>query len=171
MAAQQQRRRVQAIAAGVIAAFLCTGAAAQSETGSGIAGFWSMRFGPMPPGRSPSAVESELMAGFPDDVVILGDAGATEFPPGDYGGLAIHESLREAARDYDPGTQTTVAAEPGTLHWTTTVLRRDRAVGCGCALPGSICSARIRAIARSSARWFAASSLCARLSCPCPSSR
>jgi hypothetical protein len=119
MAAQQQRRRVQAIAAGVIAAFLCTGAAAQSETGSGIAGFWSMRFGPMPPGRSPSAVESEMMAGFPDDVVILGDAGATEFPPGDYGGLAIHESLREAARDYDPGTQTTVALTckpPGVIY-------------------------------------------------------
>ena len=97
------------VAAGLIAVLLCTAASAQSESGHGIAGFWSMRFGPMPPGREPSPAEAELMAGFPADVVVLGDAGVTEFPPGDYGGLEIHESLREAALDYDPEAQTTVA--------------------------------------------------------------
>jgi len=68
-----------------------------------------MCFGPLPPRREPTPTEAELMASFPDDVVLLGDAGVTEFDPGDYGGLDIHASLREAARDYDPEAQTTVA--------------------------------------------------------------
>ncbi|MGD8340375.1 MAG: hypothetical protein PVH89_06300 [Gammaproteobacteria bacterium] len=75
----------------------------------GIAGFWNMSFGPAPPRRPPTPVERDLMASFPDDVVVLADAGVAEFPPGDYGGLQVHESLREAARDYDPRAQTTVA--------------------------------------------------------------
>ena len=81
---------------------------AQSPDGHGIAGFWSLS-GPMVPRRPPSATESELMAFFPDDAVVLADAGATEFPPGDYGGLAVHETLREAAKSYDPEQQTTVS--------------------------------------------------------------
>lgn len=68
-----------------------------------------MGFGAMPPRRNPTATESELMAHFPADVIVLSDTGLTEFPPGDYGGLAIHDSLVEAARNYDPEAQTTVA--------------------------------------------------------------
>lgn len=90
-------------------AALCTTAAAQAPEGHGIAGFWSMSFGPMPPRRDPSPTEAELMAYFPEDIVVLGDTGLTEFPPGDYGGLAIREPLREAAKGYDPEAQTTVA--------------------------------------------------------------
>jgi hypothetical protein len=84
-------------------------AAAQSDLGHGIAGFWNMGFGPMPPRRSPTPTEAALMANFPDDTIVLGDTGVTEFPPGDYGGLAIHAPLVEAAKDYDPELQTTVA--------------------------------------------------------------
>jgi hypothetical protein len=41
--------------------------------------------------------------------VLLADAGATEFPPGDYGGLPVHANLREAAKTYDPENQTDVS--------------------------------------------------------------
>jgi hypothetical protein len=63
----------------------------------------------VPPRRAPTATEAELMAHLPEDVVLLGDTGVVEFDPGEYGGLAINEALREAARDYDPEAQTTVA--------------------------------------------------------------
>ncbi len=81
----------------------------QATEGHGISGFWSPGFGPTPPRRPPTPVEAQLMQNFPEGVVVLADVGATEFPPGDYGGLAIHESLREAAKTYNPEDQTTVA--------------------------------------------------------------
>lgn len=84
-------------------------ASAQAPDGHGIAGFWSMARGPMPPRRDPTPAEAALMERFPDDAVVLGDSGLTEFPPGDYGGLAVHERLREAAKDYNPEAQTTVS--------------------------------------------------------------
>lgn len=90
-------------------AMLVATASAQSPEGHGIAGFWSMSFGPTPPRRSPTPTESELMAYFPDDAIVLADAGSTEFPPGDYGGLAVRDGLREAAKSYDPEVQTTVS--------------------------------------------------------------
>jgi hypothetical protein len=82
---------------------------AQSATGHGISGFWNPSFGPTPPRRQPTPTEAQLMERFPAGTVVLGDAGVAEFPPGDYGGLAIHASLREAAKDYDPRAQTTVS--------------------------------------------------------------
>jgi hypothetical protein len=84
-------------------------AAAQAPQGHGIAGFWNMGFGRMPPLRAPTATEAMLMESFPDDVVVLGDTGLNEFAPGDYGGLAIRDALVDAAKDYDPEAQTTVA--------------------------------------------------------------
>jgi hypothetical protein len=95
--------------AAFVSAVLAAGAAAQAPEGHGIAGFWSMSPGAMPPRREPTATERELMAHFPDEAVVLADSGPTEFPPGDYGGLAVHEHLREAAKDYDPEAQTTVS--------------------------------------------------------------
>lgn len=92
-----------------LALALSTPAFAQSPQGHGIAGFWNMSFGPNPPRRDPSPTESALMQSFPDDTVVLGDAGVAEFAPGDYGGLAIHPALVEQAKDYDPEAQTTVA--------------------------------------------------------------
>jgi hypothetical protein len=86
-----------------------TTAGAQSPEGHGIAGFWNLGFGAAPPRRNPTPVESELMAEFPEGTIVLGDAGAVEFPPGDYGGLPVHAALVEAARDYDPEAQTTVS--------------------------------------------------------------
>jgi hypothetical protein len=84
-------------------------AAAQLLVNHGIAGFWNMGFGPMAPSRNPTPIEAELMAHFPDGTVVLTDTGLTEFPPGDYGGLDIHDELVEAAKDYDPESQTTVS--------------------------------------------------------------
>jgi hypothetical protein len=103
--------RVAALAALAVAAgvSLTATAAAQAPEGHGIAGFWNMGFGPMPPRRDPTPTEAALMAAFPDDIVVLGDAGLTELQPGDYGGLAIDESLVEAAKGYDPEAQTTVS--------------------------------------------------------------
>lgn len=91
------------------AVVLGTTATAQSSVQHGIAGFWNMGFGAMPPRREPTPTEAELMAYFPEDIVVLGDSGLTEFEPGNYGGLAVRDSLVEAARDYDPEAQTTVA--------------------------------------------------------------
>lgn len=79
---------------------------AQSPEGHGIAGFWSMLPGPTPPRREPTPAEAELIALFPDGAVLLADAGVAEFPAGDYGGLEVHASLREAAKRYDPENQT-----------------------------------------------------------------
>ena len=84
-------------------------ASAQAPSGHGIAGFWNPSFGATPPRRNATPAEAELMRQFPEDVVLLADAGAVEFPPGDYGGLAIRAELVEAAKDYDPEKQTTVA--------------------------------------------------------------
>jgi hypothetical protein len=100
-------------------AVLVATASAQSPAGHGIAGFWSMTFGPTPPRRSPTPTEAELMASFPDDAIVLADAGSTEFPPGDYGGLAVRDNLREAAKSYDPRAQTTVSLtcrSPGLIY-------------------------------------------------------
>ena len=94
-------------------------ATAQSPDGHGIGGFWQMAFGALPPRREPTEVEAALMAYFPDDAVVLADSGSTEFPPGDYGGLGVHEQLREAARDYDPNAQRTVSTTcraPGVIY-------------------------------------------------------
>lgn len=100
-----------AVTGGIACAVLTLGptATAQTPDGHGIAGFWNMSFGATPPRRQPTPTEAELMAHFPDDIVLLGDAGVTEFDPGEYGGLDIHPELIEAARDYDPYAQTTVA--------------------------------------------------------------
>jgi hypothetical protein len=94
---------------GAIVAAPATKLAAQSAEPRGIAGYWSMSFGATPPRRMATAAEAALMDYFPDDAVVLADAGSTEFPPGEYGGLAIHDSLREAAKGYDPEQQTTVS--------------------------------------------------------------
>jgi hypothetical protein len=102
--------RMALAALGVAIAFsVATPAAAQSPQAHGIAGFWNMGFGPMPPRRDPTPTEAALAAYFPDDIVLLGDSGLTEFAPGDFGGLAVNDSLVEAAKDYDPAAQTTVA--------------------------------------------------------------
>jgi hypothetical protein len=82
---------------------------AQAPQGHGIAGFWSMAPGPTPPRRAATPAEAELLAQIREGALLLADAGATEFPPGDYGGLNVHASLREAARDYDPENQTDVS--------------------------------------------------------------
>jgi len=103
------RAKPLARGAALAAVALAASAAAQAPDGHGIAGFWTMAPGPMPPRRDPTAAEAALMAHFPDDAVVLADSGATEFPPGDYGGLAVHEHLREAAKGYDPSAQTTVS--------------------------------------------------------------
>jgi len=92
---------------------------AQSPQGHGIAGFWTLEPGPMPPRRAPTPAEAELIAHFPEGTVLLADAGAFEFPPGDYGGLDVHEHLREAAKGYDPGDQTDVSLTcrpPGVIY-------------------------------------------------------
>jgi hypothetical protein len=109
MTARTTRAVSAALAIAAAAILLGSVATAQAPEPHGLAGFWNMGFGPMPPRRDATPAERELMAHFPNDVVLLGDSGLTEFPPGDYGGLDIHADLREAALDYDPEAQTTVA--------------------------------------------------------------
>lgn len=92
---------------------------AQAEQGHGIAGFWSLAPGPMPPRREARPAEAELIARIREGAVLLGDAGAVEFPPGDYGGLNVHAPLREAAKSYDPENQTDVSLTcrpPGVIY-------------------------------------------------------
>jgi hypothetical protein len=108
--------RIAWLAAGMA---LAAAAPAQSPEGHGIAGFWSLSFGAVPPRRNPTAAEAALMAEFPEGTVLLGDSGAVEFAPGDYGGLPIRESLREAAKSYDPAAQTDVSLtcrSPGLIY-------------------------------------------------------
>jgi hypothetical protein len=102
-------RNVLAFVAGLVVAAPAAQIGAQSPEPHGIAGFWSMSFGATPPRRAPTAAEAALMDYFPEDAIVLADAGSSEFPPGDYGGLAVHANLREAAKDYDPENQTTVS--------------------------------------------------------------
>jgi hypothetical protein len=82
---------------------------AQSAQGHGLAGFWSMAPGPTPPRRAATPEEAELIARFSKGTVVLADAGVTEFPPGEYGGLDVNASRREAAKGYDPEKQTDVS--------------------------------------------------------------
>ncbi|HEY8521279.1 MAG TPA: hypothetical protein VIN61_14460 [Gammaproteobacteria bacterium] len=92
---------------------------AQAQQGHGIAGFWSLSPGPMPPRRDPTPAEAELIAQLPEGTVLLADSGVNEFPPGEYGGLDVHESLREAAKGYDPEKQTDVSSTcrpPGLIY-------------------------------------------------------
>ena len=92
---------------------------AQSAQGHGIAGFWSMAPGPTPPRRAATPAEAELLKQVREGAVLLADAGATEFPPGDYGGLNVRASLREAAKSYDPESQTDVSLTcrpPGVIY-------------------------------------------------------
>jgi hypothetical protein len=114
------RRVVTALAACAAALAAAPGSLrAQSPQGHGIAGFWSMAPGPTPPRRAATPVEAELIAQLPEGAVLLADAGATEFPPGDYGGLNVHASLREAAKGYDPTNQTDVSSTcrpPGVIY-------------------------------------------------------
>lgn len=108
-----------ALAVGGVAASLVIPLAAQSPQPRGIAGFWSMAPGPTPPRRPPTPAESALMEQFSAGALVLADAGATEFPPGNYGGLAVHERLREAAKSYDPENQTDVSLTcrpPGVIY-------------------------------------------------------
>ena len=65
--------------------------------------------GATPPRRAATPEEAELIAHFPQGAVLLADAGASEFPPGEYGELEVHASLREAAKNYDPENQTDVS--------------------------------------------------------------
>jgi hypothetical protein len=110
---------VFAAVAGLAVMFAAPSAIAQSPQGHGIAGFWSMQFGATPPRRAATPAEAELLAHVQEGAVLLADAGATEFPPGDYGGLPVHASLREAALDYDPENQTDVSLTcrpPGVIY-------------------------------------------------------
>src|SRR6187549_4022641 len=94
--------RVLSALAACAAAVTTASVYAQSPQGHGIAGFWSMAPGPTPPRRAATPVEAELIKQIREGAVLLADAGATEFPPGDYGGLNVRASLREAAKTYDP---------------------------------------------------------------------
>jgi hypothetical protein len=84
-----------------------------------ISGFWTIDFGAAPPRRPPTEVEKSLMDRFPTGTIVLGDSGAVEFRPGDYGGVEIDPALREAAKNYDPDVQRTVATTckpPGVIY-------------------------------------------------------
>lgn len=111
------RHRLAAVACLAITASVP--ALAQRADAPDLSGFWSIDFGPTPPRREPTDIERSLMDRFAPGTVVLGDSGATEFPPGDYGGLEINAALREAATRYDPDVQRTVATTckpPGVIY-------------------------------------------------------
>lgn len=82
---------------------------AQHAADHGIGGFWMVNFGPMPPLREPSETEAAMIAALRDDAVLLADSGLVEFELGQYGGLDIHDSLVEAAEDFDPLAQASIS--------------------------------------------------------------
>jgi hypothetical protein len=107
---QSRRFRVCSDVAAVLALMsIAAVSLAQSRSDHGLAGFWMVSFGPMPPLREPSETEAALLSDLPDDAVLLADSGLVEFPLGDYGGLDVHDDLVEAARDYDPNAQRSVS--------------------------------------------------------------
>jgi hypothetical protein len=92
---------------------------AQDQADHGIAGFWMVSFGPMPPLRDASPTEADMLAELGDDAVLLADSGLVEFDLGQYGGLDIHDVLVEEARDYDPlavRSVSTTCRAPGLIY-------------------------------------------------------
>jgi hypothetical protein len=74
-----------------------------------LSGYWLIPFSPLPPNREATPLERSLIELLDDDALLLADSGLKEFPPGDYGGLAVRPELVAAARNYDPEVQRAVS--------------------------------------------------------------
>jgi hypothetical protein len=82
---------------------------ADSATVPDLSGYWMITFDPIPPMREPTPEEQAFLDGLAPNAIVLGDSGLPEFAPGDYGGLAMHQSALDAASAYDPEQVRTVA--------------------------------------------------------------
>jgi hypothetical protein len=67
-----------------------------------LSGFWFLH-------RGKSEHMPELISKLAPNTVILDDVGAPEFPPGEYGGLKVKPAALEAAKQWDPQEEQSVA--------------------------------------------------------------
>jgi hypothetical protein len=91
--ARATRLRLTAVLACIFNFALCiSDAGAQSRPD--LSGYWG-------PGRA-APVDQARVAQLPPDTVVLADAGAAEFPAGEYGGLKVKPGAIEAAKRWKP---------------------------------------------------------------------
>jgi len=95
----------------IITAALCALAvlASPALAAPDLSGYWMISFSPVPPNRAATPFEQGLIDELRPDALLLADSGLAEFKPGDYGGLDIRPDLVDAAKDYDPEVQRSVA--------------------------------------------------------------
>jgi hypothetical protein len=84
----------------VLAVATLAGASAQQAPPPNLSGFWGA-------GRQAPA-DPALVAQLPPNTVVLRDAGATEFPAGDFGGLRPKPAALAAAKTWKPENEMTV---------------------------------------------------------------
>ncbi|MCP5143375.1 MAG: hypothetical protein H6978_00970 [Gammaproteobacteria bacterium] len=94
---------------GLLGAVLFTCSALPAIAVPDLSGYWMISYNRQPPAREATAEEQALLDLLPPTAVLLEDSGLFEFPPGVYGGLAVHAAIAEAARDYDPEVQRSVS--------------------------------------------------------------
>jgi hypothetical protein len=83
---------------------VATTSAQQPERNAGrpdLSGYWG-------PGRA-APPDAARVTQLPPNTVVLGDAGATEFPLGEYGGLKVKPAALAAARTWKPQDEMTVS--------------------------------------------------------------
>jgi hypothetical protein len=73
-----------------------------------LSGYWLIPFTPIPPTREATPLEQQMIDELPQGTLLLADSGLREFPPGDYGGLAVKPEPAAAAANYDPDSQRAV---------------------------------------------------------------
>ena len=74
-----------------------------------FSGYWMISFGPIPPTRPATAFEQTMLDRLDADTLLLADSGLVEFPPGEFGGLAVTDAARAKAATYDIETQRQVS--------------------------------------------------------------
>ena len=72
----------------------CGIALAEAQSKPDLSGYWG-------PGRA-GQVDQARVAQLPPNTVVLSDAGAAEFPAGEYGGLKVKQAAIEAAKRWKP---------------------------------------------------------------------
>ena len=85
--------RAGALAFGIVHLALCIGEAS-AQPKPDLSGYWG-------PGRA-GRIDQARVAQLPANTVVLADAGAVEFPAGEYGGLKVKPAALEAAKRWKP---------------------------------------------------------------------
>ena len=85
--------------------FLCLPALAETD----FSGYWLIDYGPMPPVRTATPLEQQLIDALPEGTLLLVDSGLIELPPGNFGGLEVSDEYRARADAYDVEAQRQVS--------------------------------------------------------------